>query len=74
VVFFGTAIWILAEKGWAAVDPTDPRKVLALEVAATVRAHAPWSSQNGDAPKNWSQRIWNRLRSERVPTDGPSAS
>jgi capsule polysaccharide export protein KpsE/RkpR len=68
------ALWLLATKGWTEIDPADPRKVLALEVAATFQANAPWASQNGDAPHSWPQKIWSRLRSLRPPSDGPSTS
>lgn len=74
LTFALTAIWVVGKKGWAEVDPADPRKVLALEVASTLQAHAPWRTQNGDAPEGWSRKIWSRFRSERPPTDGPSAS
>jgi uncharacterized protein involved in exopolysaccharide biosynthesis len=63
LAFTATAGWVVAEKGWAEVDPTDPRKVLAREVVATLQATAPWASRNGDAPREWPQRIWSRLRS-----------
>jgi uncharacterized protein involved in exopolysaccharide biosynthesis len=69
-----TAVWVLAARSWEQVNPADPRKVLALEVAATIRANAPWGSQNGNAPHNWPQKIWSRLRSRRPPTDGPAVS
>lgn len=68
------SVWVLSLKGWSEVDPADPRKILALEVMATLRANAPWATQNGDAPHSWSQKIWRRLRSEGPHDDGPSAS
>ncbi len=74
LAFAVVALWLLATKGWTEIDPADPRKALALEVAATFQANAPWASQNGDAPHSWPQKIWSRLRSLRPPTDGPSAS
>jgi capsule polysaccharide export protein KpsE/RkpR len=74
LAFTATTVCVLGAKGWAEVHPADPRKVLALEVASTLRAHAPWASQNGDAPHTWPQRVWSRLRSPRPPTDGPPAS
>lgn len=58
IMFLGTAlalsvslIWVLGANQWQQVDPSDPRKILAQEVAATVRAHslwAPWATRNGD--------------------------
>ncbi|HXY13601.1 MAG TPA: Wzz/FepE/Etk N-terminal domain-containing protein [Terriglobales bacterium] len=54
LMFLGTflatgcaVVWVLGTKSWEEADPKDPRKVLALEVAATVRARLPWSSANG---------------------------
>jgi uncharacterized protein involved in exopolysaccharide biosynthesis len=69
-----TTVCVLSAKGWEEIDPTDPRKVLALEVVATVRAQAPWTSRNGDGPNTWPQRIWSRLASARPPADRPSGS
>lgn len=69
-----TSVWVLSLKSWSEVDPSDPRKIFALEVAATLRANAPWATQNGDAPHSWPQKIWSRLRSARRPDEGPSAS
>lgn len=74
LVFAITALWLLGNKSWSEIDPADPRKVLALEVAATFHASAPWTTRNGDAPHTWLQKTWSRLRSPRPPSDGPSAS
>lgn len=81
VMLFGTlfafavvSIWVVYSKGWSEIDMADPRKALALEVAATIRANAPWATQNGDAPHSWPQKIWIRLRSPRPPNDGPPVS
>ncbi len=68
------AVWLIGQKSWAEVNPSDPRMVLAIEVAATLRAYAPWVSRNGDAPTAWPQKIWSRQRSHRPPSGGPSAS
>lgn len=73
-VFTVAAVWVLAAKGWSEVDPGDPRKVLALEVAQSVKVNTPWGAQNGDAPKNWSQKVWNRFRKHETPPEGPSIS
>jgi capsule polysaccharide export protein KpsE/RkpR len=65
LIFIITAVWLLAVNTWERIDPNDPRKSFALEVAATVRASAPWASQNGDAPHSWTQRFWDRLKNSR---------
>jgi capsule polysaccharide export protein KpsE/RkpR len=79
MVFFGTllvltssVIWTLAAKRWEEADPNDPRKVLAQEVAATLKASAPWAAQNGDARGSGASRIWSRLSNRRPPTNGAS--
>ncbi len=72
--FAVASVWVVYLKGWSEFDPADPRKALALEVAATIRANAPWAIQNGDVPHSWPQKIWSRLRSPRPPNDGPSVS
>jgi uncharacterized protein involved in exopolysaccharide biosynthesis len=40
-------VWVLGSARWAEVDAGDPRKVLALEVVGTLKAHVPWVSRNG---------------------------
>lgn len=63
-----SVVWVLGGKVWEEADANDPRKVLALEVAATLRAHAPWS-QNGSGPQTRTQRIWSRLSRRDPPAD-----
>jgi hypothetical protein len=54
VMFLGTflgiscsVLWVLGARGWSQASHSDPRKVLAQEVIATVRARLPWASSNG---------------------------
>ena len=47
LAFTLAVVWVLARAQWDATDPADPRKVLALEMAAEVRARLPWASQKG---------------------------
>ena len=56
VMFLGTAlalsvsvVWVLGANQWQQADPTDPRKILAQEVVAVVKANAPWAIRNGDS-------------------------
>jgi len=56
IMFLGTAlalsmslVWVLGSNQWQQADPADPRKVLAQEVVATVKAHVPWTARNGRA-------------------------
>jgi uncharacterized protein involved in exopolysaccharide biosynthesis len=74
LVVAATAALLLATRGWAEIDPNDPRKILAMEVASTIQARAPWVSRNGDAPDSWATRVWRRMRNSRRPSDGSSVS
>jgi len=56
LAFCATLIWILASASWQSVDPDDPRKTLAIEVAASLKEQMhsarwkrwiPWVSRNG---------------------------
>lgn len=62
LAFVVAGLGMLAGRSWEAVDSTDPRKALAVEVFSTLKADLPWASQNGDAPHTWAQRIWSRLK------------
>jgi uncharacterized protein involved in exopolysaccharide biosynthesis len=74
LVFGGTALWIAGTKGWGEVDADDPRKLLASDVAATLRAHAPWAAPNGDEHFSWPQKVWSRFRNQKPPQNGASGS
>jgi uncharacterized protein involved in exopolysaccharide biosynthesis len=50
LVFSMSVVWVLGTEQWRAADPGDPRKILAKEVAATLKARAHWFSRNGTAP------------------------
>ena len=47
-----SVLWVLGSNQWQRADPTDPRKMLAQEVVATVRARVPWISRNGRGPES----------------------
>jgi capsule polysaccharide export protein KpsE/RkpR len=54
IVFLGTflvlsmsVVWVLGAEQWRAADPNEPRKILAQEVIATLKARAHWFSRNG---------------------------
>jgi len=54
IMFLGTflavalsTVWVLGSAQWEEVDPRDPRKILAQEVAGAVKARLPWTSRNG---------------------------
>src|ERR1700722_371800 len=44
LVFSATVIWVLGAEQWRGTVSDDPRKVLAREVAATLKARLPWPS------------------------------
>jgi len=57
IMFLGTAlalsismVWALGSNQWQRADPNDPRKMLAQEVVATVKARVPWIARNGRGP------------------------
>lgn len=54
IMFLGTflafsvsLVWVLAANQWQQADSTDPRKMLAQEVVATVKTHLLWIGRNG---------------------------
>ena len=78
IMFLGTflasalsVVWVLGSARWEEVDPKDPRKVFAQEVAGVLKARMPWGSRNGHAPDSSKQRIEDELSSRRPPSSGP---
>jgi uncharacterized protein involved in exopolysaccharide biosynthesis len=69
-VFGFSVVWVLGSTHWKEVDPQDPRKIFFQEVAATLKAQAPWASQNGNGAGSRVQKMWNRL-GRRPPASGP---
>ena len=43
----GSMAWVWGGRCWAAMDPHDPRKILAQEVGYALRLRLPWMSRNG---------------------------
>ena len=73
--FFAAAVclaWVVGSSHWRQADPDDPRKVLAQEVVATLKASTPWASPDGDGTVSGTQKFWNRFNGHRPPTGGPS--
>jgi uncharacterized protein involved in exopolysaccharide biosynthesis len=70
LVFALSMVWVLGSTRWDEVDPEDPRKIFLQELSRTLKAQAPWASQNGNGLPSTTQRIWNRLRSHRPPLSG----
>jgi len=78
IMFLGTflemalsVVWVLGSARWGEVDPQDPRKILAREVAGALKARTPWASHNGVGPGSSTPESWNWL-SRRPPTSGPA--
>jgi capsule polysaccharide export protein KpsE/RkpR len=79
IIFFGTIFglaccvaWIVGEKKWEQGDPTDPRRLFALEVAAILNDRAPWNSENGHAPHSATHKVWGWFGKNRTPGNGAS--
>jgi len=47
-----SVLWVLGSNQWQQADPDDPRKILAQEVVAALKAHAPWVARNGNGPES----------------------
>ena len=70
LAFSGALVWVLGANQWQQVDASDPRKILAKEVVATVKAHVPWSMRNGSSADADGKGILGRLE-HRSSADGP---
>jgi hypothetical protein len=71
LVFASSVVWVLGSARWEEVDPQDPRKVFAQEVAGILKARMPWASRNGHASDLSEQKIQDELGNRRSPTTGP---
>jgi len=72
LVLIMSVAWVIASGRWNAADSQDPRKMLSQEVAAELRAWAPWG-RNGNLAGARAQNIWSRLtrRQARIIPMGP---
>jgi len=68
IMFLGTflgfsicVVWVLGAEQWRATDPGDPRKLLAKEVVATLKARAHWITRNGTGPEARKEKDLQRL-------------
>jgi uncharacterized protein involved in exopolysaccharide biosynthesis len=73
LVFAMSVVWTLRAEQWRAADPDDPRKILAQEVVATMRARARWFSRNGAEPNPKKDKDLNRVN-DFQPPDNESES
>jgi len=65
-------VWVLGSAQWEEVDPYDPRKVLAQEVAGALKSRLPWISRNGFAAHASEPTSKDELDSSRPPASGAS--
>jgi capsule polysaccharide export protein KpsE/RkpR len=72
LVFSVSVVWVMGGDQWRAVDTDDPRKILAKEVVATLKARAHWFSRNGAGPSAEKDKDLDRLDDLRPPTQGPA--
>ena len=70
-----SVVWVLGSARWEEADPQDPRKILAQEVAATVRARATkarmrWASRNGAGAVSEERDCMNQDNGHGTPPSG----
>ena len=68
-----SVVWVLGSNQWQQTDPADPRKILAQEVVATIKASAPWAARNGRAADTGQKGLF-RWLDRRPPTGGAEQS
>jgi uncharacterized protein involved in exopolysaccharide biosynthesis len=78
-IFLGTSlavcvgvVWVVGSSHWRQGNADDPRKILAQEVAAALKAWAPWVSRNGDGSVSGKKRFWSWRNGGQPPAGGPS--
>jgi uncharacterized protein involved in exopolysaccharide biosynthesis len=59
------ASWLVGKTQWDATDAQDPRKVLAVEMLATVRTRAMKFSRNGTGAESNGHRTWSWWKPEK---------
>ena len=68
----GGVAWLLARAQWNDIDPSDPRKALALEVAGSMRGEVSWVLPNGSGEVGL-KGMWHRFERRRDPAQDRSA-
>ena len=64
-----SVVWVLGAERVRVTDADDPRKILAQEVLATIKARAQWFSRNGAKPDPKEEKDLNRLDDFQPPSD-----
>jgi uncharacterized protein involved in exopolysaccharide biosynthesis len=63
------AVWVGVGARWAALDPDDPGKLLALEVTSSVKARIFGASQNGSGLHKFASKAWRKFGGEADASD-----
>ena len=65
------ATWLLGQHRWQRIDPNDPAKLLAIEVANTLKSRWPHGVWNGNGASGGSNRYrpWARWKKTEEPSD-----
>jgi hypothetical protein len=66
----GSLVYVLGARSWEETDPKDPRKLLAQEVVATLRASNPWASRNGHESTPEVEEFGSRISNHRTTVNG----
>ena len=68
LAFIGTCAWILGKEAWNGIDPQDPAKQFALEVAVSVRGQAMRLAPTGGILRQaWARASHGRSRAAKTP-------
>jgi len=69
LVLSASVVWVLGAEQWRAANPSDPRKILAQEIMATVKEPAHWFSRNGAGPGTENGKDLNQVDDPQPPND-----
>jgi capsule polysaccharide export protein KpsE/RkpR len=77
IMFLGTFVgvssgllWVVGSTSWQAIDPQDPRKILAREVFVTLKVPMLWASRNGHEEQTGKQLLFEGAVDPRTNDDG----
>ncbi len=68
--FLFGAVWLLSRRRWQEVDPNDPAKLLAIEIANTLKSRWSHGMSNGNGALRTVHTFFGDLRSPAGPTPG----
>jgi hypothetical protein len=68
--FLFGAIWLLSQHRWQQVDPNDPAKLLAIEIANTLKSRLPHGMWNGNGALRTAHTFFGGLQSPASPSPG----